>query len=646
MLAARPEITWNYLLELEKATRGVVPNRGHRVIAEMDEYFDEVWTITQNVDGLHHRAGSRNVIDIHGDLHNLGCTRCDYGTTVPDYAELTLPPRCPACQGVLRPAVVLFGEQLPTCKLARFWREFERGFDMVFSVGTSSLFDYIAAPVRRPGCPGSRRWRSTPSPPRSRRSSSTRSAAAPPTCWTGSGTASWRGGRGRERSAANRIDEPEAQRRKLYFPSLALQACDRTSRTWLPDVGAYTPRKVQPNQPGGTSDEAGSTARNGSTRRGFLTHRWRRARRVGPVDRPRAGPRPRAGVAASERITLGVIGIGPRCTYDLKSMLAAARRPVRGHLRRPGQPPRGRQDAGRRALREQGLRPLPRLPRAARPQGHRRRADRHRRPLARAGVDPGGAGRQGRLQREALRPHHRRLPGPGRHHAAAPAASSRPARSAAASPTSRRPWSWPTAASSASSTRCTPRSTRLELDNAWLPAEPTPPRDVVDWDLWLGPAPWRPYNQAYVNGQLARLLGLRLRAPGCSTGAPTPSTSASGPTRPTTPCRSSTSRRPTNITARYANGVKLVLDFLKTPFGDRPGWINHLGTCPVRFVGDEGWVETGDSGGIEVQPGVAQERAEGAGGQAGDVGPGRLGPRPQLLRLHQVAAADRRPTRR
>ena len=48
--------------------------------------------------------------------------------------------------------------------------------------------------------------------------------------------------------------------------------------------------------------------------------------------------------------------------------------------------------------------------------------------------------------------------------------------------------------------------------------------------------------------------------------------------------------------------MKLVLDFLKTPFGDRPGWITRLGTCPVRFVGDDGWVETGDSGDIEVQP--------------------------------------------
>jgi hypothetical protein len=57
----------------------------------------------------------------------------------------------------------------------------------------------------------------------------------------------------------------------------------------------------------------------------------------------------------------------------------------------------------------------------------------------------------------------------------------------------------------------------------------------------------------------------------------------------------------TNITCRYANGVKLVLDFLKTPFGDRgPNWNTKLGTCPVKFVGDQGWVETGDEGKTEV----------------------------------------------
>src|SRR5271157_5614552 len=147
MLAARPEITWHYLLELERAARGGVPNRGHRVIAEMESYFDAVWTVTQNVDGLHWRAGSRQVLDVHGDLHDLLCTQCDYKVTVPDYADLALPPLCPRCQGILRPTVVLYGEQVPEEKLARLWFKFGVGFDVVFSVGTSSLFEYIAAPV-------------------------------------------------------------------------------------------------------------------------------------------------------------------------------------------------------------------------------------------------------------------------------------------------------------------------------------------------------------------------------------------------------------------------------------------------------------------------------------------------------------------
>ena len=52
--------------------------------------------------------------------------------------------------------------------------------------------------------------------------------------------------------------------------------------------------------------------------------------------------------------------------------------------------------------------------------------------------------------------------------------------------------------------------------------------------------------------------------------------------------------------------MKLVLDFLKTPFGERPGWVQHLGTCPVRFVGDEGWVETGTiAARSSVEPAVA-----------------------------------------
>jgi predicted dehydrogenase len=140
------------------------------------------------------------------------------------------------------------------------------------------------------------------------------------------------------------------------------------------------------------------------------------------------------------------------------------------------------------------------------------------------------------------------------------------------------------------------------LDNSWLPGEPTPPRDVVDWNLWLGPAPWRPYNAKYVSGGWRGFYdfdsGCRLLDWGAHTVDLCQWANKADDTMPIEFEPSATS-----ITAHYANGVKLVLDFLKTPFGDRgPNWITRLGTCPVRFVGDEGWVETGDAGEIEVSP--------------------------------------------
>lgn len=142
-----PEITWKYIARIEAASRGRTPNRAHEVIAEMESLFDRVCVLTQNVDGFHAAAGSRNVIAIHGDLHNLRCTRCPYRTSVPDYSGLEIPPSCPVCGLVVRPGVVLFGEQLPAAEVERLFREIETGFDIVFSVGTTSVFPYIAQPV-------------------------------------------------------------------------------------------------------------------------------------------------------------------------------------------------------------------------------------------------------------------------------------------------------------------------------------------------------------------------------------------------------------------------------------------------------------------------------------------------------------------
>src|SRR5262245_15423379 len=82
VMFTRPELTWKYLLQIEQACRAAGPNRGHEVIAEMESRFERVWVLTQNVDGFHRRAGSRNVIEMHGSLHRLRCMHCPFGQPV------------------------------------------------------------------------------------------------------------------------------------------------------------------------------------------------------------------------------------------------------------------------------------------------------------------------------------------------------------------------------------------------------------------------------------------------------------------------------------------------------------------------------------------------------------------------------------
>lgn len=134
------------------------------------------------------------------------------------------------------------------------------------------------------------------------------------------------------------------------------------------------------------------------------------------------------------------------------------------------------------------------------------------------------------------------------------------------------------------------------LGNTWLAAQPTPAAEECDWNLWLGPAPWRPYNEKYVQGgwrgEYDFDSGARLLDWGAHTVDLCQWANQADDTLPIEYVPSAT-----NITCRYANGVKLVLDFLEHPFGDRsPRWLTRLGTCPVRFIGDEGSVETGDEG--------------------------------------------------
>jgi NAD-dependent deacetylase len=141
-----PALTWKYLLEIERACRGAQPNLAHVLIAGLEAHC-EVCVITQNVDGFHVLAGSSDVIEIHGRLSELLCTRCRQRQAAADFDTLALPPRCADCGGIIRPNVVLFGEMLPPHALARYEKALLRGFDMVFAIGTTAGFPYIYEPV-------------------------------------------------------------------------------------------------------------------------------------------------------------------------------------------------------------------------------------------------------------------------------------------------------------------------------------------------------------------------------------------------------------------------------------------------------------------------------------------------------------------
>lgn len=148
MFARDPALTWKYLAQIGLAAQDAKHNRAHEVIAEMEGHFHRVWTLTQNVDGFHRSAGSKNLIEAHGNMNSFRCTACEYETRVHDFAELSIPPVCPDCGAMVRPDVVLFGELLKGDHIDEMTRQVVNGFDIVFSIGTTSVFPYIQEPIR------------------------------------------------------------------------------------------------------------------------------------------------------------------------------------------------------------------------------------------------------------------------------------------------------------------------------------------------------------------------------------------------------------------------------------------------------------------------------------------------------------------
>ena len=105
-----PKLVWEWYNERRKNIFSAEPNLGHKVIAKLEK-FVKVVVLTQNIDGLHQRAGSTEVLELHGSIVKIKCTVCDFKNEI--LTEFTrIPPLC-KCGNILRPDVVWFGESLP-----------------------------------------------------------------------------------------------------------------------------------------------------------------------------------------------------------------------------------------------------------------------------------------------------------------------------------------------------------------------------------------------------------------------------------------------------------------------------------------------------------------------------------------------------
>jgi hypothetical protein len=331
-------------------------------------------------------------------------------------------------------------------------------------------------------------------------------------------------------------------------------------------------------------------------------------------------------VAPSNRIVVGGIGIGPRGREVLKGLPEPERRAVRHDRRRAGDPREVVGD-GQPPVQQPGLRQDPRHVRGPRPARHRRRADRHRRSLARR--------RSASSPRRRARTSTARSPAASRSGrvrnspipSTATGASSRPARSGATSTISSSPPSSRAAANSGESQTVHAGILTLQESHKWLPAEPEPAPTCATGIAGSARRPWRPYNQDYVNGRWRGYYDFHGGAALPEWGAHTIDLCQWGAsTDDTTPVEYEADGG--TIYGKYKNGVKLVMRL--AGFKGEGKWVVP-GTCPVRYEGDEGWVEAADTGKVAVS---SPKLLEG-GAPATDGGHRSVEARPRLPRLRE-----------
>ncbi len=141
--ARNPKLVWDWYAWRREAVKGARPNPGHYALVEMESKVSDFTLITQNVDGLHRLAGSKNVLELHGNIQRVRCADC--GTFAETWADDSKSvPVCERCGGLLRPDVVWFGEALPRAEWEAALRA-ARSCQVFFSIGTSGVVQPAAS---------------------------------------------------------------------------------------------------------------------------------------------------------------------------------------------------------------------------------------------------------------------------------------------------------------------------------------------------------------------------------------------------------------------------------------------------------------------------------------------------------------------
>lgn len=153
--ARDPRLVWEWYDWRRGIIAGVAPNTGHLVLARWESACPDFTLITQNVDGLHAKAGSRNILALHGDIWKVRCTREQKVTENDDSPLREIPPRCPDCGALLRPHIVWFGEALDAGMLRRAFSASVRS-EVMFVIGTSAVVEPAASLPFRAAAAGSK----------------------------------------------------------------------------------------------------------------------------------------------------------------------------------------------------------------------------------------------------------------------------------------------------------------------------------------------------------------------------------------------------------------------------------------------------------------------------------------------------------